>query len=97
MNARRCTDCGGSLFGLPNYARLCKPCFIAGKQREHDGLVEVVQQLRAEIERLRATPTLDPQTMRKLLQLCHPDKHNGSAIANEVTTMLLSMRQRVAA
>lgn len=85
------------MFGLPTYARLCKPCFIGAKQREHDDLVETVRQLKAEIERLRATPALDPLTMRKLLQLCHPDKHGGSATANDVTAWLLTMRQKVAA
>ena len=32
--------------------------------------------------------------LRKLIQLCHPDKHAGSETANEVTAWLLSQRSR---
>lgn len=35
---------------------------------------------------------LDNKDIKKLLQLCHPDKHNGSNLASEMTSKLLSMR-----
>jgi hypothetical protein len=41
----------------------------------------------------RDASTLDAARVRQLLQLCHPDKHNGSPIANEITAWLLSMRK----
>ncbi len=31
--------------------------------------------------------------LRQLIQLCHPDKHNGSATANEVTQWLLTLKK----
>lgn len=37
-------------------------------------------------------PQLDSYRVRQLLQLCHPDRHAGSATANEITTWLLSQR-----
>lgn len=33
------------------------------------------------------------EQMKRLLQLCHPDKHDGSQAANEATRWLLSLRQ----
>jgi hypothetical protein len=32
---------------------------------------------------------LDADRVRELLQLCHPDKHHGSALANKATRWLL--------
>lgn len=40
-----------------------------------------------------AAPALDAPRIRQLLQLCHPDRHAGSALANEVTAWLLSLRK----
>lgn len=39
-----------------------------------------------------AAPELDKSRIRQLLQLCHPDRHAGSALAGEVTAWLLSLR-----
>lgn len=36
---------------------------------------------------------LDPKLARKLLQLCHPDKHNNSPLSVEVTQLLSTMRE----
>lgn len=38
-------------------------------------------------------PAIDKDRLRALIQLCHPDKHAGSALAGEVTTWLLSLRK----
>lgn len=38
---------------------------------------------------------LDKMMLRKLLQLCHPDKHGGSALATSVTAELLKMKDRL--
>jgi len=39
--------------------------------------------------------TVDALLLRKLLQLCHPDKHGGSELANNVTKTLLEMKGRL--
>ena len=36
-----------------------------------------------------------PEELKKLITLCHPDKHDGSKIAEEMTAKLLEMRSRV--
>ena len=57
-----------------------------------------IERLRLENERLRvmaAQPRVafDAATIRQLLQVCHPDKNGGSALATEVTKKLLRMRE----
>ena len=39
-----------------------------------------------------AAPGIDPQRLRQLLNLCHPDKHGDSTTAVEVTQWLLALR-----
>lgn len=41
---------------------------------------------------VQASP-LDDAHLRELLQLCHPDKHRGSALAVRVTSWLNSLRE----
>jgi len=38
-------------------------------------------------------PPLENEDIKKLLVLCHPDKHNGKEIATEMTKKLLRMRK----
>lgn len=35
------------------------------------------------------------ELLRKLIMLCHPDKHGDSTISNEVTKELLAMKERM--
>lgn len=37
--------------------------------------------------------SIDKDFIRKLLQLCHPDRHNGSELANNVTMALLKLKK----
>ena len=47
-----------------------------------------------EVQRTRSdsAPKFDDTTLRKLISLCHPDRHNGKQSAQEMTTMLIEMR-----
>lgn len=40
------------------------------------------------------TLSFDKDLLRKLIMLCHPDKHGGSSMANEVTVLLLKMKEK---
>lgn len=42
--------------------------------------------------REKTTQSLSKDMVNHLIVLCHPDKHNGSRLANEVTKWLLSIR-----
>ena len=35
---------------------------------------------------------LDQSEIKKLISLCHPDKHNGKVVATEMTQRLLELR-----
>jgi hypothetical protein len=37
--------------------------------------------------------TFTPDEIKSMIRLCHPDKHNGSTVANVITTKLLQMRK----
>lgn len=37
--------------------------------------------------------SISKDLLRRLIMLCHPDKHGGSALATEVTQQLLKMRE----
>ncbi len=37
----------------------------------------------------------DGRSVMKLIQLCHPDRHDNSQLANEMTRLLLEVRKRV--
>lgn len=38
--------------------------------------------------------SIPPGMYRKLLMLCHPDKHGGSALSEEVTRWLIAEREK---
>ena len=40
------------------------------------------------------TVELDDTRLRQLIQLCHPDKHNGSAMATEVFQWLQEIKRK---
>jgi hypothetical protein len=102
-NRQPCAACYGPLGSdVPHYARLCRPCFTQAKRRETAELQRRIEALEAEVERLRgrAAPVIDATMLRRLIQLCHPDKHSGCEAAATATRWLIEQRdaaRRVAA
>lgn len=80
----------------------------AAKKAARDKLAQLTAELaetRAERDRLRlrvlaleldgqqAKPEgIPPEMLRRLVRLCHPDRHGGSEAANEATAWLLAQR-----
>jgi hypothetical protein len=65
--------------------------------REYNQLVQRINDLGGEDFLARAilpenAQGIDADLMRRLLSLCHPDKHGGSKMATDTTRTLLSMR-----
>jgi len=89
----RCRACYASLAGEPSWKTLCRPCFAESKKREQAELQDEVTVLRAEVAALRQRQGIEPQMVRTLLQLCHPDKHNDSPAATRATQYLLSLKR----
>ena len=86
MTSRVCTRCSASLLHAPSHHRLCKTCW--SEQR-----VETLKREAFEhgYRQGLAVQPLNGDRVRQLLQLCHPDKHNGSRTSLEVTQWLLSL------
>ena len=74
-----CPTCGKSYFKDEKWKHLCLKCYLAKKPA--DKLVSVP-----------ATPPIEPGMLRRLIQLCHPDKHGNSEAATLATQWLLKLR-----
>jgi hypothetical protein len=83
MNAR-CSDCGRPFRRKPDeqWKTRCISCW-----RAHKGFTERYAVTGAQAEL--------PQRLRALTQLCHPDRHGNSALANAVTAWLLRVREEL--
>lgn len=38
-------------------------------------------------------PQFDQEELQKLIQLCHPDKHDGKKMASDMTVKLLALKE----
>lgn len=45
------------------------------------------------LEKHDSTSRFSESDIKRLLQLCHPDKHGGSKMASDMTSKLLAMRK----
>lgn len=94
---KNCSVCNDSFSTPYTWATMCKTCFIEEKKSEKEKLIEEVGywQLRAEQaeSRLKESESIAPEMLRKLIHLCHPDKHNNSESSNSATKYLLSIRK----
>lgn len=94
-----CRECGHDFYADAEWKSVCIHCYKKQKRAE-DRVYELEEEnakLRVFIEtRLPAMieDRVDESRLRKLIQLCHPDKHNGSEGANEITQWLLSLRPK---
>jgi hypothetical protein len=62
---------------------MCLSCYLArnpGKRRSTEPV-------------LVAAAGIEPEMLRRLIQLCHPDKHNNSEASNTATAYLLALRE----
>lgn len=50
--------------------------------------------LKSESSKKNSVPMFDDDEMRKLIFLCHPDKHNNSVASQELTKKLLQLRKK---
>jgi hypothetical protein len=48
--------------------------------------------LRRDLATLKGGSDLTPERIEQLVRLCHPDKHNNSAVATEITQWLVPQR-----
>ncbi len=65
---------------------------LALLELENAALSAEVSRLRAEMD--QAQSELDPETLRLLRLLCHPDRHNNSVASNRATVLLNKLASR---
>ena len=96
MNLFKCTECGLRYVTTYHAPSKCPRCwarssgFELGKMAQ--GLIDQVGLLEIDLKTHR-TPALDAAMIKRLLQLCHPDKHDGSQAAIVATQWLLEQRE----
>ena len=91
-----CPGCGSLFLRKVNerWKRVCLDCYIASKEGQRS---REQRREREEPPRRPSEPsggTMDGEMLRRLLQLCHPDKHGGSESAIKATQWLLAQRKR---
>jgi len=103
-----CTRCGSRFHREPEaeWKRLCLDCWKATKARTtHRTKADADECLRwyrqgfeaGRAEAQTGPAQFDRQRLRELLQLAHPDKHGGSALAVRVTQWLNDLKRGVTA
>ena len=104
---KQCTHCGDWFAPKFPNAKLCWACW---QKREtafnaYDDLQSELRELRAENFELRVksiqpppprSASIPPELLSKMIRLCHPDRHDGSPTANDVTRWLLEQRREAA-
>lgn len=68
-------------------------------QTIYDVLIRKYTALKGEIPEVRIETktiikSMDNDTIKKLIRLCHPDKHNNSKISTEMTQLLNSLKDK---
>lgn len=96
---KKCADCGRPFLAKAHYYYLCWDCFEGNEYNRmtKPDLVAECSRLSKEVAKLRngSQPVgMDQALLRRVLQLCHPDKHGNSPMSNQVTALLLQMRDR---
>jgi hypothetical protein len=67
---------------------------IAILLRDRDNMMQGIRTLERRTEIMREEYTLDSANLRRLIQLCHPDRHSGSKLSIEMTQMLVKMKDK---
>jgi hypothetical protein len=96
-----CPECRKIFFRDAPWKRVCYECWVDSKdhgRHEHtrvDSLLEEIDFLRDRVRLLERSPTtmaMDSTMLRRLLQLCHPDRHDNSQASVLATQYLLDLR-----
>ena len=99
---RACADCGEAFTAKATWQTLCRDCYLDRKNDERQQLaaaLDLVATLRRELDAKRfelsrrpIERTIPLKQWRRLVQLCHPDRHGNSEAANQATRWLMEVR-----
>lgn len=88
--AKTCQACGEDFYPDKEWKKICLSCYKKIKGREN----AEIERLRTENERLRDQAVIPKSIQRLLIQLCHPDKHEGSNASKKAVQWLLNYKDR---
>src|SRR4051812_5291292 len=91
---RQCPSCLAFYAPLGTWQTICRRCYGESRKRENERLRIDNDRLRSELADAKVSP-FEPEFVRQLIQLTHPDKHGGSDLAQAVTKRLLEMKRRI--
>ena len=80
---KHCKNCGDVFSAVQDWKTYCIPCFIKIKKSQENQSNPIV---------IRSKYILDEEMLNRVIRLCHPDKHNNSKAATEITQLLLEMK-----
>ena len=106
MAIAQCTKCGCDFERDEAWKPLCLPCWKKENRpkkssgsgtpdelaRLHLKVLVLEQQVRAYQLFQRPAPRIEPEMLRRLTMLCHPDRHGNSEASTKATAFLLGMR-----
>lgn len=93
-NCQSCNEWAGD----ERWRKLCRKCFGLQKRREEEDREAQLSELAALCmslqTQLRNAGGIPQDRLKKLIVLCHPDKHNNSQTSTEITQWLLTLRKK---
>ena len=99
----RCEKCGRGFERAKGeeWKKLCLSCWklskapdeSGGLQDENELLRFKVYSLEKRVRGLLLERTIEPEMLKRLIQLTHPDRHNSSEASHKATEWLLSQKQ----
>ena len=79
-----CPECGNEYIKDEPWKRICLKCYLRKKGKT----------THAATPPAKPEPLIPGDMLRRLIQLCHPDKHRNSEAATLATVWLLSVREQ---
>jgi hypothetical protein len=94
MGFKKCPQCGSEFYADEAWKRICYPCWAhnAGRSTHKHGERKTNRQRFDAHFTAKPELVLDPDLLKRLIHLCHPDKHGNSAMSVAVTQKLLELR-----
>ena len=93
-----CPLCGQPFIADTPWKKICIKCYL--KKKKSDGTYKEREKPEAKTEYVyrnvyMPVQTIDRVMLKRLIQLCHPDKHSGSEGATIATRFLLELKARM--
>jgi len=88
-----CQQCGNSFFIEPTelWKKICLKCWKKNKKEESDAAFNEFMHRQYPSSKA-SNSIISEEMLRRLIYLCHPDKHDNSDAANTATSWLLKQR-----